>query len=208
MSGYMFANERRIMWSVRIARMFYVGAFACLLALGGCSADVEHIDNKMANTPASVAASDEANAPESLEVQSIEHRIEGKPVAVTFRSTRGPRKIGDQVDVSVTFKIAPLWEIRTRNAIPEIAATRIELKLPAGIEPKGDWQSPPSTRSISPDGHSAYTDEATFKRTLVVTEAARPGEQLLQCIVTYQACNERQCLPPTSAELHVPLHVE
>jgi hypothetical protein len=41
-----------------------------------------------------------------------------------------------------------------------------------------------------------------------VTEAVNLGENDIQCHITYQACNERQCLPPTEVELSVPLRIE
>ena len=90
----------------------------------------------------------------------------------------------------------------------ETMATQLELHLPDDIATDGDWQAPRSIRSIAPDGHAVYVDEATFRQKLRVKPDASPGGRLIECRVNYQACNDQQCLEPAAVNLVATLNVE
>jgi hypothetical protein len=167
----------------------------CSLSVG-CEADRGEIDCK-------------ANSIEVMvERDGVEDRVDGNPVTTTLQLAQARAQIGDSIALTVQFAIDPPWEIRTLDGQPAIAATRLELELPEGLRTEGDWQPSPSVRSMTPDGHAAYADNATFSRILIVGEEVQSGEQTIQCTVGYQACNDRQCLPPTEVKLNVMLRVE
>jgi hypothetical protein len=140
--------------------------------------------------------------------RETEHRIDGKPVSATLRLSRTEAKIGESIEVMVQLDVAAMWEIRPFDAHPEIAATRLELRLPDGLQSEGGWGAPEPIRSVAADGHPAYSGKVVFTRSAVVTGSATGGENSVRCRVTYQACNERQCLPPTAVELSVPVRIE
>jgi Thiol:disulfide interchange protein DsbD, N-terminal len=169
----------------------------CLLAAGGCGASA------VTSAPADRQALEGATAD-----NGVEQRINDAPVAATLRLARGRAKAGDVVELSVKLAVAPTWEIHALDAPEEATATRLALDLPSGVEAQGEWQVPEPVRSVSPDGHAVYAGEAVFTRTLVVKPGATAGEQPIKCRVSYQACNERQCLRPTAVELAVALRVE
>jgi hypothetical protein len=176
----------------------------CLLAAGGCGSSFKFVeppgkDEKTVRAGSSVSDSGG---------NGIEQRISGEPVSATLRLGRACVKAGGEVEVSVTLEIAPLWEIRTLDAEAGFTATELQLDLPDAFEAIGDWTAPPSVRSLMPDGHAAYADAAVFTRRLRIAEGAPRGKVPIRCRVQYEACNERQCLQPTSLELQVLLEVE
>ncbi|HEX5444532.1 MAG TPA: hypothetical protein VFW87_11905 [Pirellulales bacterium] len=138
----------------------------------------------------------------------VSRHVAGKPVSATLQLSHGAAKAGETIELAVTIDVAALWEIRTLDSEFAAAATKLELALPPGVEAKGEWQAPSPGRSVSGDGHPAYAGAVVFKRQLVVTRGARPGEQPIVCRAAYQACNEQQCLAPAHVELAVNLRVE
>jgi hypothetical protein len=176
----------------------------CLLAAGGCgspSSIVEASGKDEKTIRAGLAVPDSG-------ANGIEQRISGEPVSATLRLARARVKVGEEVELTVKLEIAPLWEIRTLDAEAGFTATELRLDLPDTFEAIGNWTAPPSVRSLMPDGHAAYADEAVFTRRLRIAEGAPRGKVPIRCRVQYEACNERQCLQPTALELQVLLDVE
>jgi hypothetical protein len=120
---------------------------------------------------------------------------------------RGTAAGGDEIEVTVELAIPPLWEIQPLEAAAGAAATRLELSLPPGVTAVSEWTSPPTSRSVSPDGHTVHVGKAVFSRTLAVAATAPAGPATVSCKVSYQACNERTCLKPQAMELAAALVV-
>lgn len=53
-----------------------------------------------------------------------------------------------------------------------------------------------------------YVGETTFLLPLRVTDAAASGPQKVTVSASYQACNDRICLPPRTVKVEVPVEVE
>ena len=53
-----------------------------------------------------------------------------------------------------------------------------------------------------------YEDEAAFTLPLRVSRNARAGTQKLLVNASYQACNEKMCLPPRTVTLELPVEVK
>ncbi|QDU51281.1 protein-disulfide reductase DsbD family protein [Gimesia panareensis] len=130
-------------------------------------------------------------------------RSEGEQVTVILEVPDQPVKAGASFPLTVKFEIAPLWEIRTLDAQPAKVATQLNLDLPDGFQAAGDWQAPPSGRSLSLDSHPVYAGEAEFRQTVQVDAEVKPGEYTLSCQVQYQACDEQRCLSPVQKKLQV-----
>ena len=60
---------------------------------------------------------------------------------------------------------------------------------------------------MTESGHPVYVGKAVFKRTVTVGPTATVGTHEITCKVSYQVCNERQCLKPAELTLRVPLVV-
>jgi hypothetical protein len=177
----------------RAARL--AGILACLVSIGGCNQRSIAVDPAPASeqTPIDDAATD---------------RIDGKPLSAMLHVAPGGARVGDTLELSVSLRVAPLWVIGALDARPETAATKLELELPTWLEAQDTWQAPPTAGSLTPDGHPAYANEAVFKRNLVVKDGATAGKHAVGCRVTYQACDQRQCLQPAAIALQVQLRVE
>jgi len=74
--------------------------------------------------------------------QGVEHRIEEQQVTATLLLAQKKVQPGETVDLKVTLDIAPLWEIRSKDAHPESIATKLDLELPSGWQSQNDWQFP------------------------------------------------------------------
>lgn len=133
---------------------------------------------------------------------------ENGPVRAELALAPAQTAPGREVELSVTLQVAPLWEIYPLEAGPTGTPTSLELNLPAGVEAATAWRAPRPDFSTAPDGHAVYAAEVVFTRTLKVTEATAAGDHAIKCRIRLQACNDRQCLAPSTIELSAPLHVE
>jgi hypothetical protein len=129
--------------------------------------------------------------------------VTGSPVAATLKLEPGRATPGDELVLTVSLDIDPLWEVGKLENNGGPAATRIELKTSDDITTESEWQAPQPTRSIAADGHSVYVDEAVFRRNLRAKPGASTGSIPIECRVHYQACNDRQCLQPAAIDLKV-----
>ena len=75
--------------------------------------------------------------------------------------------------------------------------TRLELSLPDGLEPVGEWQNPePDVRPSELGPEYILHDDVVFRHTLRVADAAPAGSLEAACVVAYQACDRSRCLLP------------
>lgn len=141
-------------------------------------------------------------------------------MTVTLRMPSGVAAPGEKLELTVELRIAPMWEIHPLGAVAEdaavaehaaaaadVAATHLELALPAGVTATGEWTSPGTSRSMAPDGHAVHAGRAVFTRMLNVSASAPAGEARISCKVAFQACNDRTCLKPQAVELAAPLTI-
>lgn len=75
----------------------------------------------------------------------------------------------------------------------------VELELPAGIERDGDWTLPRGGMYPADPGVTVYEGDLVFRCRLKGRPPATPGE--VACVLSYQVCDERMCLPPDSKRL-------
>jgi hypothetical protein len=129
------------------------------------------------------------------------------PVVATASVTPRQAKPGETVTVTILVRLGSDWHINAVSGGSDTAIpTRLELKLPPGIAANGEWALPEpdiADRATGP----VYRGEITFRRTLKVIEKAPDGKLELVCGLSYQACDARQCLRPTTLKLRAPLEV-
>jgi hypothetical protein len=201
--GFTFANkdERQMSRICRTAALLTVGVCLSTCSCGQTSDSDGAVNNPVADSPQSADTAPAASKRKNTDV----NRVNGSPVSATLTIEPSHVKRGEQVAIKVRLEIEPLWEIREVGNPTSIMATWLDLKLPNGIAALGDWNAPRPIRSISPDGHPVYVDEAEFNRQLLVQPELTSGEILITCRVHFQACNDRQCLEPTAVKLTSPL---
>ena len=78
------------------------------------------------------------------------------------------------------------------------------VKAGAPVYPEGRRVRPGSGRQEL----SIYEGEAVVRVPIRAEASARAGEAVLKLALRYQACSERECLPPAAVELSVPIRIE
>lgn len=114
---------------------------------------------------------------------------------------------GEKLPLFVKFIIRPGWEIQSLSAPPPMIATKIELELPDGFALESEWQEPQATLSASPDGHSVYAGTATFEGVVLIEEGRAAADVEIKADITFQACDEKKCLPPETVSMVLPVRV-
>ncbi len=128
--------------------------------------------------------------------------------AAIFPQTARP---GDAVTLAVRFRTAIGWHVSTVESADQTGPaepTRLDMKLPAGVSPDGDWVLPQPDTCVDAMGRRrVYTDDVTFRRRLKIDHRQSMGTLVLQCTVSYQACNDTVCTRPVPLELRPTLDV-
>lgn len=177
-------------------------AIAMTVAIG-CSERQENVDSD--------TSSGDGEGRSAMAVQladSADEYIAAGPVSARLRCQPKHVRSGEFTEIAVEFRVAPLWEIHTVDAMPPETATAIDLELPNGIETAGDWETPPPQTSLSPAGKPIYAGQFAIRRKVRVTDSAAAGEHQIECRATFQACNEQQCLRPAEIEMETRFVVE
>jgi hypothetical protein len=139
--------------------------------------------------------------------ESDEGPTRSNPVVATAAVRPRRVKAGESLTLTVDVRVAAGWHINAVRGGRETAIpTRLELKLPPGIAATADWVLPQPDVAEQARG-PVYRGAITFRRTLKVTEKATVGNVDVFCNLTYQACDENQCLRPTTIKLRAPLEV-
>lgn len=79
------------------------------------------------------------------------------------------------------------------------APLRLELVLPEGVRLDGEWQRPATHPDPTTPGLTLYEGVLAFRCELVADPGADPTQVL--CKLSYQVCDARMCLPPTTKTL-------
>jgi hypothetical protein len=99
-----------------------------------------------------------------------------------------------QLRLTATLQIRDGWH--TYAVVPEDSTyrkTHLTQQWPKGVQPLGEWsvKSTPLPDPINPKV-SWFVREAVFERDVVCKNDAAD----VKIEITYQVCNDRQCLPP------------
>ena len=92
------------------------------------------------------------------------------------------------------------------RAQPGRGAAELGLLTPGGTPSGCQWEGAETTRPTGGEWEAGHVGKVVFKRTLAVDTTA-VGTHDITCKVSYQVCNERQCLKPAERTLRVPLVV-
>jgi len=117
---------------------------------------------------------------------------EQDPVSVNAVIVRGENE--GELAVVIKATMAAGWHIYAY--VPDdqpYIVTEMILRLPGSVSKTGEWIKSPASPSSTDRGVLNYEKEAVFY-CLLISESSDSG--ILQAGILYQACNERQCLPP------------
>lgn len=139
--------------------------------------------------------------------EPVKPRSDEDPVRASLSVTPEKVSVGETFKVAIELNVDPGYEIHSLDASPPQVPTLLELQLPPGFTAIEKWVSPAAVRSFNPSGESVFLGESKFVREIQVSRDTQPGDYLLACAVSYQACNSRQCLRPINAVVSVKISV-
>lgn len=142
--------------------------------------------------------------------QVVAQRFDSEPVfKVRLLPDRSPLVAGDELRLAVVLTIDRGWHVNSNDPGDEFSLpTTVEFILPDG------WPAPvvsfPEGESLAFDFSDVpievWEERAVILAGLVVPETAA-GEHRLRVVVTAQACNNTQCLPPEEVRTGVDVAV-
>jgi suppressor for copper-sensitivity B len=98
--------------------------------------------------------------------------------------------------------IEPGWHVNSRTPTFEwLIPTELRLELPAGW-PEARIDYPPhamKTFAFEDEPLAVYDGEVVILASLVVPESVAQDQVRIAAVLAYQACDDAQCLPPTTA---------
>jgi|GEM_PF-754044 len=128
-----------------------------------------------------------------------------EPVKLSASVEPSVASAGQVVTVLFRLGIAPRWHVATKagTAGPEVPLS-LELALPNGLEPEGEWTLPKPT--FDAEGHGRYEGKVELRHKVRVTAAAH-GKTEITPSAYFQACDPSSCRPATLKSLHVTFEV-
>jgi suppressor for copper-sensitivity B len=117
---------------------------------------------------------------------------------------------GAEARIAARIAIEPGWHVNSHTPTFEyLIPTELRLELPAGwSEPALEYpQAKLQKFAFEEQPLSVYDGTVTVVARLAVPAKAREGRFPVVARLAYQACNDRQCLPPTTAEAKLELTV-
>jgi hypothetical protein len=121
-------------------------------------------------------------------------------------------KPGGEINLAVVLDIREPYHLNANTAKPPFIPTQVEI-IAAPAELRSSTPMFPTPHTIdfgvgdAKDKIPVFTQRAVVFIPMSVTDFARPDEALLKLKISYQACDERRCLFPTSAEHEVRLQL-
>lgn len=120
-----------------------------------------------------------------------------------------PVKKGQVLTVELPVSLRPEYHVNSNTPMDEYliplkltwekgAAEALEVLYPKPMMEKFQFSSKPV---------SVYTGQFKITTKFRITTAALPGQNLIAGKLRYQACNNKMCLPPRSADVKIPIEV-
>jgi len=117
---------------------------------------------------------------------------------------------GETAAIAARVKVEPGWHMNSHTpTFPWLIPTDLKLAVPEGWA-TAEVQYPPhqmKTFAFEDEPLAVYDGEVVFRADLTVPESVATGSVPLEATLHFQACNDRQCLPPTSVTESVTLPI-
>ncbi len=143
-----------------------------------------------------------------------------RKVEVSAVASRTDVLPGDQVAVAVVFRHEDGWHVHTNNPVipkswgdfPAIATRIVVTPSPGMTAGAPQWPAPSEIRldlgaTGTPEPYLVYEGEAIAFVPLLIDANAPPGPRTVRISASYQACDDRTCLPQQTDELEVQINV-
>lgn len=133
--------------------------------------------------------------------------------AVVTTSAAGPSSpaaAGATFDATVTLQIKSGYHINAQKPTEDyLIGTKLEAKPPAGVTvtKTGYPAAKYETFTFSDKPLAVYEGTAVIKVTFKADASAAAGATEIPCKVTFQACNDQQCLPPSTVDVTIPVEI-
>ena len=131
-------------------------------------------------------------------------------VDVSVRLSRDGVRRNSTIAAALILNIRQGWHINSAKPSDEMMiATSAEPKPLSGVSVSG-IRYPPGVEAkvgFSDAPLSVYTGSATIFLQLKISDSLTAGHYILPVDVTYQACNDNMCLPPSTIRVDVPIRV-
>lgn len=128
---------------------------------------------------------------------------------VSVRLTYHPQvRHGDKLVVNISFDVEPGYELQSVDAKPPKQSTRVDFRLPKGWSLDGKMAIPQPKRSRITGNGPSYSGQFMFQQMFSSSpDADMSSEQIFECIIHYQACDDRKCLRPVEVVLKFPVSI-
>jgi thiol:disulfide interchange protein DsbD len=113
-------------------------------------------------------------------------------------------KPGEKAKLVLTAKIDPGWHLYSLTQPPPPRKTKIALAEGSVFTLEGEPQQSKPVKAYDPNFQidtETFENSATFTVPVRVAADAVPGPQKIVAKVTFQACDEHQCLPPRTRDV-------
>jgi DsbC/DsbD-like thiol-disulfide interchange protein len=122
-----------------------------------------------------------------------------------------PVKAGARFTISLEAKVEPGWHLYSTKPLAEgPIPTRIWVGEGQPFTLNGQLASPPpETVQDANFGMEVefYQGEAVFTLPVRVAAGTQPGARKLEVSASYQACNDKLCLPPRTVKVEAPVEI-
>jgi hypothetical protein len=174
---------------------------ACVLL--GCGQATEALPQSSDLSTADYELGDiaaDTSTPEGIVATAPELAVErptfDRPVTAAMAVTHAPSGEPNHIDVWIRLLIASGYHIYGQiDGRTPFQSLNIDLKLPDGVEPDGDWIYP---QPVQAKGSTVYYESVVLHRRLRFS--TRPTVPI-ETVVRFQACNEQACFPPGEIRL-------
>lgn len=144
-----------------------------------------------------------------LSVTSLHAQEAAKWSAKAVTASAAP---GGTIEVKVTADINEGWHVYSATVMEDLpVTTTIEFAEAAALVRKGNVRQPKPIVKHDPNfgvDTEYFEKNVTFTVMGKVKADAKPGKQKVTVEVTFMACNDRMCLPPTLVELPIDVTIE
>ncbi len=117
---------------------------------------------------------------------------------------------GESLRAAVVANLTPGWHVNAHKPLDEfLIATELSIEEHSGIRVEQvAYPSPLMTSfSFSPDQVAVYEERFTLGIVLSLSEDLAPGDYVLNGTLRYQACNDKQCRGPATADVAISVKV-
>jgi thiol:disulfide interchange protein len=117
---------------------------------------------------------------------------------------------GATAHLEARVSIVPGWHVNAHKPTFEyLIPTEIAMTLPSGWMTAAVRYPEPKLQKFAfePEPLAVYDDQITIAADLALPKGVAPGTYPVRASLSYQSCNDRQCLPPVTTEAKLELRV-